>query len=407
MTGGVRKRGGTWSYYFDVGTVDGKRKKKEKGGFKTKKEAETALANAISAYNNAGVAFEPAQISVSDYLDLYYNQYIILTDRYNTQRIKKSTIENYLKPRFGEYKLRAITAQAVQEFANDLKLRGLSKSSISGIMSLLSCAMDYAVEPLQYIQMNPCKLIKMPKVSKPKEEYVILEPEEWQRIIDTFPEGNRFHVPLMIGYYAGLRISETFALTWDDIDFEAKTLTVSKQLVKRTVGDGFAWYFGEPKTSQSNRTILIGDTLLEALRREKDAQEQRETEYGEYYTIHVLKPEKDEKNEPLKRIVPIPACIDAQYERVKMVNVDVNGDMTTPDSFKYAARVIHHELQLAFNYHALRHTHATRLIEAGVSPKAVQVRLGHNSILTTLQTYVSSTPDMEQSAVDAFERLTG
>ena len=43
MQGGVRKRGTTWSYYFDLGKIDGKRKKKEKGGFRTKKEAEQAF----------------------------------------------------------------------------------------------------------------------------------------------------------------------------------------------------------------------------------------------------------------------------------------------------------------------------------------------------------------------------
>ena len=44
MKGGTRKKGSTWYYYFDLGKVNGKRKKKEKGGFKTKKEAEQALA---------------------------------------------------------------------------------------------------------------------------------------------------------------------------------------------------------------------------------------------------------------------------------------------------------------------------------------------------------------------------
>ena len=57
MTGGTRKRGSTWSYYFDLGKVNGKRQKKEKGGFKTKKEAEAALAKAINEYNNAGAVF--------------------------------------------------------------------------------------------------------------------------------------------------------------------------------------------------------------------------------------------------------------------------------------------------------------------------------------------------------------
>ena len=49
MKGGTRKRGKTWSYYFDAAQVGGKRKKIEKGGFRTKKEAETALAKAIKA----------------------------------------------------------------------------------------------------------------------------------------------------------------------------------------------------------------------------------------------------------------------------------------------------------------------------------------------------------------------
>ena len=62
MTGGIRKRGSTWSYYFDLGKIGGKRQKKEKGGFKTKKEAEAALAKAISEYNSAGTVFEPSEI---------------------------------------------------------------------------------------------------------------------------------------------------------------------------------------------------------------------------------------------------------------------------------------------------------------------------------------------------------
>ena len=45
-----------------------------------------------------------------------------------------------------------------------------------------------------------------------------------------------YYIPLMIGFYTGLRISETFALTWNDIDFEKKTLTVNKQMVKRNFG---------------------------------------------------------------------------------------------------------------------------------------------------------------------------
>ena len=56
-------------------------------------------------------------------------------------------------------------------------------------------------------------------------------------------------------------------------------------------------------------------------------------------------------------------------------------------------------------FHSLRHTHATMLIDGGVSPKAVQQRLGHKNVATTLQIYVKSTENMQQEAVDAFDKI--
>ena len=69
-------------------------------------------------------------------------------------------------------------------------------------------------------------------------------------------------------------------------------------------------------------------------------------------------------------------------------------------------RVIHRELQPAFDYHSLRHTHATMLIEAGANVKSVQVRLGHINIQTTLQTYVHDAEKMAEQSVDLFEQIT-
>ena len=151
MQGGVRKRGKTWSYYFDLGKIDGKRKKKEKGGFRTKKEAEQALTAAMNEYNNAGTVFEPSEITVSDYLDQWYDLYCKPNLRYNTQLGYLKIIEVHLKPKFGLYKLKALNATSLQEYANSLKLNGYSKNHITGILTVLQSAMDYAVEPLHYI----------------------------------------------------------------------------------------------------------------------------------------------------------------------------------------------------------------------------------------------------------------
>ena len=65
MAEGVRKRGKTWSYYFDTAKIDGERNKIEKGGFRTQKEALDARAAAIAEYNSAGRTFSPKEISVA------------------------------------------------------------------------------------------------------------------------------------------------------------------------------------------------------------------------------------------------------------------------------------------------------------------------------------------------------
>lgn len=154
--------------------------------------------------------FEPSEITVSDYLNQWYDLYCKPNLKYNTQAGYLRIMEGHLKPR----------------------------------------------------------------------ERIILTPEEWQQIIERFPAGSRFHIPLMIGFYTGLRISETFALTWDDIDLENRTLTVSKQVIKRNFGADVrravektgkkemlsSWYFTTAKTASSIRTTKFGDTLCQALK---------------------------------------------------------------------------------------------------------------------------------------------
>lgn len=421
MNGGVRKRGSTWSYYFDLGKVDGKRKKKERGGFKTKKEAEAALAAAINEYNNAGTIFEPTEITVSDYLDQWYDLYCKLNLKYNTQVGYLRIMEGHLKPKFGKYRLKVITSAVLQEYANTLKMNGLSKGHITGILSVFTAALDYAVEPLHYLPANPMRYVKYPKVERKPRERIILTLDEWQQIIDRFPPGSRYYIPLMIGFYTGLRISEAFALTWDDIDLENKTLTVNKQVVKRNFGADVrkvvektgkkemrsSWYFTTTKTASSVRTVKFGDTLYQALKQERTAQLKNEMKYGEYFTVHVVKKETDEKGNDMQRIVPVQKCIESALPRVRMVCIAENGEYTSTDSFKYCARVIHKELLLAFDYHSLRHTHATILIESGSDVKDVQIRLGHSNIQTTLQTYVHDTEVMSARSVDLFEQATG
>ena len=96
MKGGVRKRGNNWYYYFDLGKVDGKRKKIERKGGRTKKEAEAALRKALQEYENAGLFFEPSEISVADYMDYWLKNYVEMNCKYNTIDGYKRIIENHI-----------------------------------------------------------------------------------------------------------------------------------------------------------------------------------------------------------------------------------------------------------------------------------------------------------------------
>lgn len=422
MKGGTRKRGSTWSYYFYMGTVAGKRRKKEKGGFLTKKEAEAALAAALNEYNTAGMVFTPSDITVSDYLDLWFDQYVKISCKYNTQLYYIQIIEKHLKPRFGSYQLKALTTSAIQGYANDLKKHGFAKATLANIIFTFSAALNYAVEPLNYIQFNPVDRVKLPKYDQGEgrqEMHHFIAESDMNRILERFPESSPFYVPIMIGYYTGVRISECFGLTWDHVDFEKQVIVIDRQIVKRNFGDvrgslnkgrqkmdKSEWYFQTPKTASSNRVIRYGTKLQKVLKRAYQSKQEMRMQLGSHFTEYYLKPERDEKGNIVFRLFGAPRDIPVNLDPADLICVRPDGTMISSDSFKFVCRVVRHELHIEFNYHSLRHTHATMLIQAGAPIKDVQTRLGHADIRTTINKYVHDTGAMQDETVEIFDRIT-
>lgn len=410
-----------WEYRFEAAKIDGKRKHISKAGFRTKKEAEVAGAKAMAEYNNAGLKFEPSEMSFADYLDYWFDNYVKTSCKYNTQLAYNQIIEGHLKPAFGMYKLKSLTPMMIQEYVNQKFTNGLKKSTLTNIISVMSGSLKYAVVPAKLLQSSPAEYVKYPKVSSDRAETnrTIISVDDFNRMLERFEKGNPFRYALLIGFYTGLRIGEAFALTWDDIDFNESTVDVNKLVYKRNYGvdvrqvmkekgkreEKSAWYFGDTKTASSVRKLKIGDTLLSELREYKKMQLKNQLMYGEYYTQIFKKEEKDEKGNTIYRLIEVEKSIPVTLPQANLIMRKENGQYSSTDSFKYASKVIHYDLGIKFNFHSLRHTHATKLIESGVSPKAVQERLGHENIETTLQTYVHNTEVMEQEAVDVFESV--
>lgn len=109
----TRKRGSKWEYRFETAKINGKRQQKSKGGFKTKKEALEAGTKALNEYNNTGLVFDPSDMSLADYMDLWFEEYGRLNYKYNTLINYRGQIEHHIKPQLGAYKLSTLTPATI------------------------------------------------------------------------------------------------------------------------------------------------------------------------------------------------------------------------------------------------------------------------------------------------------
>lgn len=393
-----KKKKPNWEWRFEI-RINGERKNFSKSGFATKAEAEEAGTEALAEYNGGGYV-KPKEIVVADFLDIWIKEYVTLNLRHKTQLCYVGIVNNHLKPAFGHYQLNALNAGKIQTFANDLKKKGFSKRHTANIISTLGTALNYAIEPLQFIKTNPCQFVTLPRFEKESKKRIVIEQDNFEIITSRFPEGNKWHLPLMIGYHTGMRISEVFALTWNDIDLENGIIHVTKQSIRYKPDKNVKtkWTFGKTKTTAGVRSFKIGSTLLEFLKRENVRQKENRLLYGQYYVKYGTKEFKDKNGETLFEIIP------SNKEDIRLVCVDHDGSQITTDSFKYCSRVIHHELKLEFDFHSLRHTHATILAESGANPKVLQNRMGHEKIETTFKTYIHKTQTMEDESIELFER---
>ena len=275
MQGGVRKRGNSWYYYFDGGKIDGKRNKIERKGGNTKKEALEALRNALNEFEKCGSIITENNISVSDYFDYWFKEYVLINCKYNTQQGYINIIEKHIKPTLGIYKLKSLTPAVLQEFLNKKFRNGFTKNTLKGFHGVLSGALKMAVYPYQFIKENPMQHITMPKYDESKkdsEDFKIITISEFDTIVKRFPQNSSFFVPLHIAFNTGMRASEVCGLTWDCVNLVEGKIKVEKILIYKDR----EWIFGTPKTVSSQREIFIGKTLLEILKKHKSAQAEKQ-----------------------------------------------------------------------------------------------------------------------------------
>ena len=192
----------------------------------------------------------------------------------------------------------------------------------------------------------------------------------------------------------GLRPGEYLALRWTDIDFEKKTVSVTRALVTELAGGGY--YFKIPKTKRSRRTVTISAQLRDKLLAHKERQNDLLQEVAGRIA-RPCKPSRENRREFNKKLL----------ENQKELNlVFPSQDFTPMKETNLGKRYFKSVLKNAglnenFSLYHLRHTCATLLLSANVNPKIVSERLGHSSVSITLDVYSHVLQGMQESATEA------
>lgn len=413
-----------WEYYFEIAKIGGTRKKMSKAGFATKKMALEAGAKALTEYTNTGKHFEPCEISVSDFFDYWLENYVEKNLAFATIQAYANIIKNHIKPEIGFYRLKDVDTLTLQEMINKIYVeKSFSKSYMKNILKVLKGAFHYARATAKFIQIDYSLDVTLPKRFPTKELVNEISKENVEKILTRFKNSPHHYYALLIGYYTGLRVSEVYGLTWDCIDFENRTLTINKAAkeididcsgmrhggLKRRAAEKL--YLGECKNESSNRTIILSDTLIKALQEYKKLQEFNKEIFDDLYIEHYLKKVKTSSNRIVYQIIPISKnlaqSIEVPLPKCDLVIVKDNGAYQGTTGMKYVSKVINLQLGIPFRFHAFRHNHASVLYENGAPIKDIQVRLGHSSINTTMNTYISNTIKNQEKSIEIFDASAG
>ncbi len=273
MQGRVFKRSSTWTYVVDVGvTADGRRKQKSKGGFTTRRAAEAALTEVMSALAT-GSYMDPAKLSFEQYVLNDWLPAMRATVRPLTWESYDRHCRKYLVPAFGRYPLHGVSVVSINALYGTLlrpepPTSALSASTIRRIHATLHKALADAVR-WQLIARNPAAFADPPRAAKP--EMNVWSASDLQDFLVATGD-DRLATLWLFMALTGVRRGEALGLRWSDVDLERGRAAIRQTILPI----GHRAVVGEPKTARGRRSVALDQHTVEALRAHRKRQlEQR------------------------------------------------------------------------------------------------------------------------------------
>jgi integrase len=369
-TGHIRQRGASsWQLKFEAPPgADGKRRSRYVTVHGTRTDARRRLRELLVRVDQ-GVDIQPSKLTI---LGLVAERLALWRA---SGRISAKTAERSAElarnqiARIGDIQVQKLTTLSIETWHAGMQAKGLHPRTIRAAHSLLARALDEAVKHA-LVSRNVARLQRPPRV--PHQEVEIVASEQIAPTLKKL-DGDRFYTPVVVALYTGLRRGEQLALSWADVDFEARKLRVARALEETRAGIAVR----VPKTKAGTRTISLPQVVVDALRAHRKQQLERHLMLG------LGKPADD------ALVFPAP---DFGYQ--------------SPRSFTTTwSRVVARLGLPPIHWHAWRHTHASMLIAAGVDIAAIAKRLGHASPVVTLSTYTHCFKQDDHAVADAIDAL--
>ena len=323
---------------------------------KSQEECRQKLIKALADVQNHAFV-EPSKLTLGQWLDTWLTEYKSKKVRSTTYSNYETLIRVHIKKKLGASVLMDLKPEQIQRFYNEKQEEGLSNRTVRYLHTLLSGALTQAVK-IGKISRNVAKLTETPKL-KTKEMRVLTVDEQekfYQAIRDE-----RLGILFLLDLSTGLRRGELLALTWDNVNLKEGFIKISKSLVRvktdysENSKKKTELMIMEPKTDKGKRTIPLLDSIVTEL--------------------------KEHRKRQLKEIENAGDLFDDKHN---LVFCTALGKPIEPRNLN---RIFYRLIDKAgidkANLHSLRHTFATRAVEAGIQIVVMRDLLGHENVSTT------------------------
>ncbi|HER2381949.1 TPA: site-specific integrase [Streptococcus pyogenes] len=370
-----KKKNGTIVYrasiYLGIDQMTGKRVKTSVTG-RTRKEVNQKAKHAqLDFLSNGSTIKRKVVIKTFKELSHLWLETYKLTVKPQTYDATVTRLNRHIMPTLGNMKVDKITASDIQMLINRLSKYYVNYTAVRSVIRKI---LQQGVL-LGLIDYNPARDIILPrKQPNAKKKVKFIDPSDLKSFLEHLESSQhkRYNLYFDAVLYqlllsTGLRIGEACALEWGDIDLENGTIAINKTYNKNLK------FLSTAKTQSGNRVISVDKKTLRSLKLYQMRQRQLFNEVGARVSEVVFAtPTRKYFNASVRQSALDTRCKEAGIER--------------------------------FTFHAFRHTHASLLLNAGISYKELQYRLGHANISMTLDTYGHLSKDKEKEAVLYYEK---